>query len=106
MQCAKKRYSLFRTRNDLTAIGVGGKRGGRQVPTVDNTAFNPVQFWDGRAGSLEEQAIGPIVNPVEKGKTHENVVKKLNKIQGYVEQLQAVLGTTVSMQGIAEAIDA
>jgi len=47
------------------SIGVGGKRGGRQAPTVYNTAFNPVQFWDGRAGSLEEQAIGPIVNPVE-----------------------------------------
>ena len=88
------------------SIGVGGKQGGRQAPTIYNTVFNPVQFWDGRAGSLEEQAIGPIVNPVEMGETHENVVNKLNTIKGYVEQFQAVFGTSVSMQGIAEAIAA
>ncbi len=88
------------------SIGVGGKRGGRQAPTVYNTGFNPVHFWDGRAGSLEEQAIGPIINPVEMAETHENVVDKLNNIQGYVEQFQAVFGTTVNMQGIAEAIAA
>ncbi len=88
------------------SIGVGGKQGGRQAPTVYNTGFNPVQFWDGRAGSLEEQAIGPIVNPVEMAETHENVVHKLNNIKGYVEQFKAVFGTTVSMQGIAEAIAA
>ena len=88
------------------SIGVGGKQGGRQAPTVYNTVFNPVQFWDGRAGSLEEQAIGPIVNPVEMAETHENVVNKLNNIKGYVEQFTAVFGTTVSMQSIAEAIAA
>lgn len=88
------------------SIGVGGKKGGRQAPTVYNTAFNPVQFWDGRAGSLEEQAIGPIMNPVEMAETHENVVAKLSKIKGYVNQFQKVFGTGVSMQGIAEAIAA
>lgn len=88
------------------SIGVGGKRGGRQAPTVYNTGFNPVQFWDGRAGSLEEQAIGPIVNPVEMAETHENVVTKLSKIKGYVNQFQKVFGAGVSMQGIAEAIAA
>ena len=88
------------------SVGVGGKQGGRNSPTVYNTAFNPVQFWDGRAGSLEEQAIGPIVNPVEMGETHENVVKKLSQIKGYVTQFQLVFGTGISMQGIAEAIAA
>ncbi len=88
------------------SVGVGGKRGGRQAPTIYNTAFNPVQFWDGRAGSLEEQAIGPIVNPVEMAETHENVVKKLSHIKGYVDQFQLVFGTGISMQGIAEAIAA
>ena len=88
------------------SFGVGGKQGGRNSPTVYNTAFNPVQFWDGRAGSLEEQAIGPIVNPVEMGETHENVVKKLSQIKGYVTQFQLVFGTGISMQGIAEAIAA
>ena len=88
------------------SVGVGGKQGGRNSPTVYNTAFNPVQFWDGRAGSLEEQAIGPIVNPVEMAETHENVVKKLSQIKGYVTQFQLVFGTGISMQGIAEAIAA
>ena len=64
-----------------TSLGVDGKRGGRQAPTVYNTAFNPVQFWDGRAGSLEEQAIGPIINPVEMAETYENVVKKTQCIE-------------------------
>lgn len=89
-----------------TSVGVGGKRGGRQAPTVYNTAFNPVQFWDGRAGSLEEQAIGPIHNPVEMAETHEGVVPKIGKIKGYQEQFQKVFGTDVSLQGIAEAIAA
>lgn len=88
------------------SIGVGGKRGGRQAPTVYNTAFNPVQFWDGRAGSLEEQAIGPIENPVEMAETHDNVVAKLSKIKGYREQFRNVFGTEVNLQGIANAIAA
>ncbi len=89
-----------------TSIGVDGKVGGRQAPTVLNTAFNHVQFWDGRVSSLEEQAIGPIQNPVEMAETHEHVVKKLQKIKGYREQFRAVFGTDVSLQGIAEAIAA
>jgi cytochrome c peroxidase len=89
-----------------TSIGVGGKRGGRQAPTVYNTAFNPLQFWDGRAGSLEEQAIGPIHNPIEMAETHENVVKKLSQIKGYQDQFQATFGAGVSIQGIGEAIAA
>jgi cytochrome c peroxidase len=89
-----------------TSIGVGGGIGGRQAPTVYNTGFIPLQFWDGRAGSLEEQAIGPIVNPVEMAETHENVVKKLGKIKGYQQQFRAVFGTDVNLQGIAEAIAA
>ncbi|WNM63801.1 cytochrome-c peroxidase [Candidatus Nitrospira neomarina] len=89
-----------------TSVGVGGLRGGRQSPTVYNTAFNPFQFWDGRAGSLEEQAIGPIHNPVEMAETHEAVVPKIAKISGYKEEFQKVFGTGVSLQGIAEAIAA
>ncbi len=56
---------------------MGGGVGGRQSPTVYNAAFNQFQFWDGRARSLEEQAIGPIHNPVEMAETHEHVVAKL-----------------------------
>lgn len=89
-----------------TSIGVGGGIGGRQSPTVYNTVFNHVQFWDGRARSLEEQAIGPIHNPVEMAETHEHVVAKLGKVKGYQQQFRAVFGTDVNLQGIAEAIAA
>ncbi len=89
-----------------TSIGIGGGVGGRQAPTVLNTAFNHLQFWDGRARSLEEQAIGPIQNPIEMGETHEHVVSKLSKIKGYREQFRGVFGTDVNLQGIAEAIAA
>ena len=85
-----------------STVGVGG----RQSPTVYNTAFNHVQFWDGRARSLEEQAIGPIHNPVEMAETHEHVVSKLSKIKGYQQQFRAVFGAEVSLQGIAETIAA
>ncbi len=89
-----------------TSIGVGGKIGGRNAPTVYNTAFLPLQFWDGRAGSLEEQAIGPIHNPVEMAETHENVVVKIVKIRGYRDLFEKAFGSGVSLQGIAEAIAA
>jgi cytochrome c peroxidase len=88
------------------SIGVVGTAGGRQAPTVFNTGFIPLQFWDGRAGSLEEQAIGPIQNPIEMAETHANVVKKLGKIKGYQQQFRTVFGTDVNLQGIAEAIAA
>ncbi|MEQ1793336.1 MAG: cytochrome c peroxidase [Nitrospira sp.] len=89
-----------------TSIGIGGGVGGRQSPTVYNTAFNHLQFWDGRARSLEEQAIGPIHNPIEMGETHENVVHKLRKVKGYQQQFRAVFGADVNLQDLANAIAA
>jgi len=89
-----------------TSIGVGGGVGGRQSPTVYNTAFNHLQFWDGRARSLEEQAIGPIHNPIEMGETHENVVRKLGKVKGYQQQFRTVFGSDVNFQDLANAISA
>jgi cytochrome c peroxidase len=88
------------------SIGVAGGLGGRQAPTVFNSAFNDTQFWDGRAGSLEEQAVGPIQNPIEMAETHDNVVRKLRKIKGYQAQFRDVFGADVNLQGIAEAIAA
>jgi cytochrome c peroxidase len=88
------------------SIGVGGAIGDRQAPTIFNTAYNPLQFWDGRVGSLEEQVLGPIQEEDEMAETIENVVKKIGKIKGYQQQFREVFGTGVNMQGIAEAIAA
>jgi len=88
------------------ATGVEGKKGGRSAPTVLNAAYQVFQFWDGRAGSLEEQALGPIQNPIEMNMTLPEVVEKLNGIEGYRGQFQAVFGTDVTSEGIARAIAA
>ena len=75
------------------SIGVGGKKGSRHSPTVMNSAYNFVQFWDGRAPSLEEQAKGPIANPVEMASTHADVVKRLQADPKYVALFQQAWGT-------------
>ncbi len=88
------------------ATGVEGKKGGRSSPTVINAAFQKFQFWDGRAKSLEDQALGPIQNPIEMNLTLDAVVAKLNLIDGYKSQFQKVFGTDVTSDGIAKAIAA
>src|SRR5437763_7081447 len=47
------------------STGIGRQKGGRSAPTVINRAYSVFQFWDGRADSLEEQAKGPLANPIE-----------------------------------------
>lgn len=92
--------------DDNFATGVGGARGGRSAPSVINAAYYRQQFWDGRAKSLEEQALGPIQNPIEMAETLESVIKKLNGIDGYRSQFQDVFGTDATADGIAKAIAA
>ncbi len=75
--------------NNPNSAGVAGHRGKRSAPTVWNSAFLSVQFWDGRAPSLEEQAKGPIVNPVEMGLDgHEIGTSRIKKIAGYLPAFQ------------------
>lgn len=67
-----------------TSPGHEGKRGGRNSPTTFNAALHIAQFWDGRAKDVEEQALGPILNPIEMGMPKDvNVVDKLKKIDEY-----------------------
>lgn len=89
------------------SFGVGAKTGTRSSPTVWNAAFNTVQFWDGRAQSLEEQAKGPIHNPVEMGMPSlQTAADRLKKIPGYVSQFQKAFGGSDPVNGdnIAKAI--
>ena len=79
--------------NRPNSVGVGGQTGGRGAPTVWNSAFLSVQFWDGRAPSLEEQARGPVTNPIEMGmKDWDAVIKLLKAIPGYEALFQAAFG--------------
>ena len=73
------------------SVGVNGHKGGRGAPTVWNSAFLSVQFWDGREPSLEAQAKGPMINPIEMGnKDHKLVIDRLKKIPGYVNEFKKV----------------
>lgn len=77
------------TDNTATSAGVNAKRGGRSSPTVWNSAYLSVQFWDGRAKSLEEQAKGPLTNPVEMAMDdHNMVISRIQSIPGYVEEFK------------------
>ncbi len=72
--------------NRPNSVGIKGQHGGRSSPTVWNSAFMSVQFWDGRAKSLEEQAKGPLTNPIEMGmENHDAVIARIKAIPGYVE---------------------
>lgn len=90
--------------HNMVDIGVGGRTGTRNSGTVLNAAYMKFQFWDGRATSLEEQALGPIHNPVEMGETLQHVVLKLKAIGAYRADFKAVFGTDVTTDGIARAI--
>lgn len=70
--------------NKPTSPGDAGELGGRNSPTVLNAAFHFTQFWDGRAKDVEEQAGGPILNPIEMSMPdQEFVIKRLGEIKGY-----------------------
>jgi cytochrome c peroxidase len=69
---------------ETTSKGHKGQRGPRNAPTVYNAAFHVAQFWDGRAADVEEQAKGPVLNPVEMAMPKEEaVVAVLKSIPGY-----------------------
>jgi len=92
-----------------TSAGVHGQKGGRNAPTVWNAAFHSVQFWDGRAASLEEQAKGPPVNPIEMGMPNlDAVIDRIRRIPGYRPYFVEAFGDgdVVTMDNAAKAIAA
>lgn len=74
-------------------IGINGAKLGRSSPTVANAAYYELQFWDGRAPSLEEQAKGPVENPSEMGGRGDRVVATLKAIPGYVRKFEEAFGS-------------
>lgn len=84
ISCASCHYpGLGGADNSPASAGFHGERGGRNAPTVFNAVFNFVQFWDGRAKDLVEQAGGPLVNPVEMASPKEHVTEQLLALPGY-----------------------
>ena len=76
-----------------TSVGIKGRVGQRNAPTILNALYNKTQFWDGRAKTLEEQAGFPIVNPSEMG--HPNLdaaVAQIASVREYQQAFQRVFG--------------
>lgn len=71
-----------------TAIGNNMKVLGRATPTIINSAYNDTQFWDGRANTLEEQAVGPIQAKGEMNQDMAKLIKELKVISGYVKKFK------------------
>jgi cytochrome c peroxidase len=86
-------------------VGIKGQTGGRNSPVSFNRILSDVQFWDGRAESLEAQAKGPIANPIEMGNTHGNVVATIAANEVYRLEFESVFGKTgVTIDNMAKAI--
>lgn len=90
------------------SMGVHGKTGGRNAPTVWNSAFHSVQFWDGRADLLEDQAKGPVTNPVEMGVSEiEQAMDKVRAIPGYKAYFVEAFGEdSMTVDNAAKAVAA
>ena len=88
-----------------TAVGDGAKRLGRATPTVLNTAYQPLQMWDGRKNSLEDQALGPIGAAAEMNMPLEKMTAGLVAIPGYKPMFdKAYPGEGISTATVAKAI--
>lgn len=93
-------------RHTKFGIGIRDLEGGRNSPVSYNRILSGPQFWDGRAATLEEQAVGPIANPIEMGHTHEAVVKSIREIPGYRLQFHKIFNDGVNIDNIGKAIAA
>lgn len=91
--------------NKRYSEGVGGQFGGVNAPTVFNAAYNFVQFWDGRAADLAEQAGGPPLNPVEMASSSwDQIVEKLSADKKFAGAFEAVYPAGLSGETITDAI--
>ena len=106
MTCASCHNPLFGWSDGLgTAKGFKSKVLGRASPTVINTAFNPIQMWDGRKKTLEDQATGPMLSSDEMNINMTDAVGFLKSTPGYVKEFNnAYPGEAISDKTIAKAI--
>ncbi|MFK5881508.1 MAG: cytochrome-c peroxidase [Sulfurospirillum sp.] len=85
------------------SIGINGQLGNINSTTVLNARYNFVQFWNGRAKNLKEQAVGPIENPVEMGNNFPNLIKVLKK-SSYKKEFDSVYKNGITKENIIDAI--
>ena len=87
------------------SIGVKGRAGQRNSPTILNALYNNAQFWDGRAKTLEEQAALPIINPSEMGQASlDAAVAQIAALPAYEQPFRHVFGRPINGTDLARAI--
>jgi cytochrome c peroxidase len=86
------------------SVGVEGRVGGRNAPSIVNIAYNTSFFWDGGAPTLEQQAIGPIINPLEMDMKIGDVVTRLEADSGYVDAFERAYDTRPSPGTVTKAL--
>jgi cytochrome c peroxidase len=94
----------FTDRKPLS-VGIKGRVGQRNAPTILNALYNKTQFWDGRVNTLEEQAANPIVNAFEMG--HPNLdaaVAQIASVEEYQQAFQRVFGRAANGPDLLRAI--
>jgi cytochrome c peroxidase len=104
--CHDPRNGFADGREGKTSAGVGGGLGTRNAPTVLNAAFLSDQFWDGRAATLEEQAVQPLTNPIEHGfPDPPAVVERIGELAEYRPLFKAAFGSEeVTIDRVGKAI--
>ncbi len=90
--------------NLSVSFGIDGKTGTRNSPTVFNARYNAMQFWDGSAKDLAEQAKGPIHNEVEMGSNFQEVISKLKKDKYYIDTFSSLYSKGITGLNITDAI--
>ena len=92
--------------NHQYSHGVDDQLGGVNAPTVYNAVYNFVQFWDGRAKTLADQAAGPPLNPVEMAsESFDQIIAKIKEDKKFVKAFTAVYSDGLTEQNITDAIE-
>ncbi|MDR3157692.1 MAG: cytochrome-c peroxidase [Zoogloeaceae bacterium] len=86
------------------SLGVNGQEGDINAPTVYNAVFNFRQFWDGRAGSLEEQVAGPVLNPAEMANTWDKALATLRADARMASSFRAIYQAEPTAEAVQDAI--
>ncbi len=92
------------TNGRRVSVGVSGRTGSRNVPTLVNRAFGRSFFWDGRTATLEEQVLRPIEDPLEMALPLDEAVARLGADYRYVHLFRAVFGTPPDSATLAAAL--
>ena len=102
--CHKPQYAF--ADSGVVSVGVDGRKGFRNTPSVMNLSLQKVFFWDGRAAALEDQALAPIENPVEMNLPVAEAILRLKQDGTYSSYFKNIFGSEPTASNLANALAA